>query len=250
MSAPSALPFSPVRAHTQGHYVDRHFGCTIIATTPSSRPDLWTRFLKGAHRSYTHHDVLPALEHDTIRDGSTTALFFCALDTSGAMLAGARLQGPYTDARDTHADIEWRHHPIGRMVLRQMVDERLGRGVVELKTGWVESTAARDRHLADVIGYAGPLGCSLLGARYALVTAADHVVRMWQSTGAVTAESVEPAVYPDDRYRTRALWWDLESYRDRADPRHVRRIDDAAAQLAHSWAATAVPDRSTRSPTR
>lgn len=238
MSATPTTIAAPEGVRAQGHYVDLRFGCTVVVTTPSTRPDLWSRFVDGALRSYEQHDVLSALEYDVIADGRTTSLFFCAVDGSGTMLAGARLQGPYEDADRTHADIEWRTRPDAREKLRHMVAERLVDGVVELKTGWVDRSAARGRHLADMIGFSGPLGCWLLGARYALVTGADHVLGMWQRAGAVVADDVEAAFYPDHRYRTRALWWDLETFRDVADSEHVRRMDAAALQLVHTWTLT------------
>lgn len=240
----SAMPTGSTvgtRPSDRGYYTDSAFGCTIVATDPSDRPDLWERFLDGARRSYIHHDVFSALDYDVIRDGSTTSLFFCAIDPAGRMLAGARLQGPYSDARQTHADSEWRSHPDGRTRLRRMVNDRLSEGVVELKTGWVDGAAPRTSKLADMIGYAGPLGCLLLDARYALVTAADHVLSMWQDAGAVVALDVEPASYPDDRYRTRALWWDTRSFRDVAAPDHVRRMDNASRQLVRTRAVSERP---------
>ncbi|MGB7361788.1 MAG: hypothetical protein WA931_02025 [Rhodococcus sp. (in: high G+C Gram-positive bacteria)] len=241
MATPSTVLEAPRRAHTYAYYFDALFGCTVVATTPTYRPDLWETFLAGAARNYHHHDVTSALEYDVIRNGVSTSLFFCALDSAGRMLAGARVQGPYTDAGDTHADIEWRTHTGARNVLRAMVNERLHDGVVELKTGWVDTTAPRGYGLADMIGYAGPLGCLLLGARHALVTAADHVVGMWQRSGAVVADDVDPVSYPDHRYRTRALWWDLETVDATADHTHLRRMAEAARQLAGTTVGSGEP---------
>lgn len=236
MSSPSTLVSrSGAPGNAYGHYYDDSLGCTVVVTTPSSNPALWLRYLAGARRSYAHHDVTVALEYDNIRDGLSTSIFFCALDEGGRMLAGNRVQGPYTDVRQTHADAEWQRTPEGRARLRQIVTGRLDEGVIELKSGWVDRSAPRERRLVDMIAHSGPLSCSLLGVRYALSTAADHAIPMWQRTGAVVSSDVEPTPYPDDRYRTKAMWWDLETYRETATSEHVHRIDLASEQLATTW---------------
>ncbi|MBM7415239.1 MULTISPECIES: hypothetical protein [Nocardiaceae] len=235
MTAPPLSTTHTRPTHAFGYYDDPVFECTVVATSPTSRPDLWHRYLEGARISYERHDVSVALEYDTIRDGRNTTIFLCALDASGRMLAGIRVQGPYEHARQTHADLEWRRNPLARTVLRDAVTERLREGVIELKSGWVDRAAPRDRRLVDMIAHAGPLACSLLGVRFALSTAADHAVSMWQKSGAVVADTIDPTPYPDDRYSTRALWWDLHTFRETAHAHHARRIDDAAAQLVHTW---------------
>ncbi|MBY6367284.1 hypothetical protein [Rhodococcoides corynebacterioides] len=236
----SALP--PARSDRPfGYYVDDVFGCAVTVGTPRVDPLLWQRFLEGARASYTRHGVAAALEFDRIADGRSTTLFFCAVDEAGRVLAGARVQGPYDRPDETHADEEWRTLPAGRAVLRRLVAARLPDGVAELKTGWVDPTVPRERRLADMIGFAGPLAATVLGVRHTLVTAGDHALALWEHAGAVVADEVPPTPYPTARYRTRPLFWDLETFADRALPGHRRRIEQAADHLRRT---------ATRSPAR
>ncbi|MCX6490638.1 MAG: hypothetical protein NTX68_06575, partial [Rhodococcus sp.] len=92
-------------------YFDHPSQCHILATTPTRSPALWTQFLDGAEESYRRHDVTPALEISAIRDGGTTALFFAALDRTGTILGGVRVQGPYSSADQSHALVEFAAHP-------------------------------------------------------------------------------------------------------------------------------------------
>ncbi len=42
---------------------------------------------------------------------------------------------------------------------------------------------------------------------------------------------LEPVPYPNDRYQSTLLWWDLESTHELADPRQRQLISQEAAQL-------------------
>ncbi|AMY18497.1 MULTISPECIES: hypothetical protein [Nocardiaceae] len=224
-----------------GYYVDRIFGYVVTVGTPRSDPSLWRRFLDGARASYARHGVDAALEFDRIADGRSTTLFFCALDDAGHPVAGARVQGPYERPDQTHADQEWIPVPAGRAALRELVAARLTDGVVELKTGWVDPAVPRDRRLADMIGFSGPLAGTVLGVRHTLVTAGDHALGLWEHAGAVLVDEVPPTPYPDARYRTRALFWDRTTYADRALPDHRRRIAVASEHVRRT--ALRAPDR-------
>ncbi|MDJ0004647.1 MULTISPECIES: hypothetical protein [Nocardiaceae] len=189
-------------------YFDHPSQCHILATTPTRSPALWTQFLDGAEESYRRHDVTPALEISTIRDGGTTALFFAALDRTGTILGGVRVQGPYSSADQSHALVEFAAHPEGRHRVRAMLDSRIEDGVVEIKSAWVAPGAPRGRAVTTMIAQSPAYSTALLGARYALATAASHVRAAWLRTGAAIATHIEPVPYPDDRYRTEVFWWD------------------------------------------
>ena len=198
----------PLRITSDASYYDPELRCTVLATTPAQRPTLWRAFVDGALRSYSHFGVEKALEYDRIIDGSTTSMFLVALDDAGEPVGGLRAQGPYSKPHQTHADIEWSKSWIGRAALRRMVSARLANGVVEMKTVW--SAVDRTRHGAP--GYFGAIGASLVaaasGCRHTLATSAEHAVGPYLDSGAVMATHIDAVAYPDDRYRTRILWWD------------------------------------------
>ncbi|WP_139279952.1 hypothetical protein [Rhodococcoides yunnanense] len=221
----------PVPIPSDSTYFDLDLQCTVLATTPSERPDLWREFVEGALESYSHFGVEKALEYDRIVDGSSTSLFFAALDDSGRICGGLRAQGPYSLPDQTHADLEWVSSPQGRTSLRSMVAARLPHGVVEMKTVWSSVRGPR----RGSPGYLGAIGASLaaaaLGCRFTLATSADHAMGPYLDSGAVMAADIEPVPYPDDRYRTRILWWDQHTIASTTTSAKYRQISQAVDAL-------------------
>lgn len=223
-------------------YLDHRSQCRIVATTPEKNPVLWDQFLDGAQESYTRHGVTAALEISAIRDGHTTRLFFAALDHSGTILGGVRVQGPYSSVDQAHALVEFDEHPHGRRHVHAMLDERIDHGVVELKSAWVAPNAPRGRAITAMIAESPAYSTALLGARYALATAASHVRAAWLETGAVIATQIEPIPYPDERYRTEVFWWDRKTLAFEAELATWRRMRrNTASLLAHHRSAIVLP---------
>lgn len=212
-------------------YFDPELQCTVLATTPVEEPGLWRDFVRGAWESYSHFGVEKALEYDRIVDGSSTSLFFAALDDSGRICGGLRAQGPYSLPQQTHADLEWVSSPSGRASLRSMVAARLPHGVVEMKSVWTSVHGPR----RGAPGYLGAVGASLaavaLGSRFTLATSADHAMGPYLASGAVLASHIEPVPYPDDRYRTRILWWDQNNISLTTNDEKYRQISHAVDSL-------------------
>ena len=203
---------------------------------------MWEQFLDGARESYTRHGVSSALEMSTIRDGSTTTLFFAALDNSGQMLGGVRVQGPYSSVQQSHALVEFAEYPNGRRHVHAMLDERIEHGVVELKSAWVAPNAPRGPAVTAMIAESPAYSTALLGARFALATAASHVRSAWLDTGAIIATQIEPIPYPDDRYRTEVFWWDRKTLAFDAELATWRRMRrNTASLLAHPLASVELP---------
>lgn len=216
---------------TESSYYDSHLDCTILTTTPTRRPELWKAFIDGALESYSHFGVDKALEYDRIADGSSTSRFFVALDDDGDTIGGFRVQGPYSLPHQTHADIEWADSRPGRTALRAMVSERLAHGVVEMKAVW----SAVNRPRRGSPGYLGAIGASLAavaaGSRFTLATGADHAVDNYLDSGAVVAAHIDAVPYPDNRYRTRVLWWDQHTVLSYATAERQQQIAHAVAAL-------------------
>lgn len=192
-------------------YYDAQSECAFFVSEPAAQPELWRRYLHGAREVYRRFGVEHALEYDAVADGGSTALFFAALDADGDVVAGARVQGPYSAARQAHALVEWAGHP-GADDLRRMLADRIPQGVIEAKGAWVARDAANRAELSAAISRTVLHGARLLGARYGFATVASFTVPRHEACGAVPAEGIPAVPYPDERYRTVPLWWDTRSY--------------------------------------
>ncbi|CNM98509.1 Hypothetical protein ERS023436_03723 [Mycobacterium tuberculosis] len=145
--------------------------CRLVVSQPALDPTLWNTYLQGALRAYSKHGVECTLDLDAISDGSDTQLFFAAIDIGGDVVGGARVIGPLRSADDSHAVVEWAGNP-GLSAVRKMINDRAPFGVVEVKSGWVNSDAQRSDAIAAALARALPLSMSLLGVQFVMGTAA------------------------------------------------------------------------------
>jgi len=189
---------------------DMYSGHAFQVTTPDAHPELWRRYLAGAHRVYRRFGVESALEYETVADGGSTALFFAAIDSDGEVVAGLRAQGPYAGAAEAHGLSAWAGEP-GEDTLRAMIDERAPEGIVEVKAVWVDREAKHRSALGAAVARCVVHAAWLLGARWGFVTSAGHGTDRYMSSGARIADEVTAVAYPDQRYRTVPLWWDTHS---------------------------------------
>lgn len=194
---------------------DMHSGYVFHIATPQAHPDLWRRYLHGALRVYRHFGVDHALEYDSVVDGHSTSLFFTAVDPAGAVLAGLRAQGPYGVADEVHALGAWAGRP-GADQLRTVVAERIPEGIVEVKAVWVAREAEHRTALAAAVSRCVVHAARLLDARFGFVTTATRNIGLYRSSGGYVADRIPSVPYPDDRYRTVPLWWDIRTYRSLA----------------------------------
>ncbi|CRK49526.1 conserved hypothetical protein [Rhodococcus sp. RD6.2] len=199
--------------------------CRFVAARPDEEPGLWSEYLAGAFESYSKHGVVDALEYERIRDGSTTTLFFVAVAADGTVNGGLRAQGPYDRPEQSHVMEEWSNQ-VGEAAAREMIADRIPFGVVEMKAAWVRDRAPNRRALTQSLASVGVCALELLDVQFLMASAADHVLDLWASSGGVVATRIPPAAYPDDRYRTRMMWWDRDD----------RRIRAVAQQFARLWA--------------
>ncbi len=189
---------------------DRASGTTLVMSTPAMDRALWEDYLDAADASYSRHGVSVALDAARVRDGRDTAVFFAAIDRSGTVVAGVRGQGPYLSAQQSHALVEWAGN-VDRPKVETLIADRLQDGVVEMKSAFVSTTADAPGALSALLSRTALPTMVFTGARFVMATAADHVLRRWESGGGRVVESIAPAAYPDERYRTRMMWWDRDS---------------------------------------
>ncbi|TQF73958.1 hypothetical protein FK531_04600 [Rhodococcus spelaei] len=183
--------------------------CRFVAARPAAEPALWSEYLAGAQLGYHKYGAEKALEYEATCDGSSTALFFVAISSDGSVIGGLRAQGPYSSAEQAHAIVEWAAHP-GAKAVRTMISDRLPFGVVEMKAAWVADHASHRRELLRSLAGIGYCTLEMLDVQFLLATAAEHVLQLWVSSGGEVAEHIPATPYPDERYRTRMMWWDRQ----------------------------------------
>ncbi|UQX12207.1 hypothetical protein [Candidatus Mycobacterium methanotrophicum] len=201
---------------------DPDIGCTLILSQPTIDPDLWAEFCSGAEGSYRQHGVECALDIDVLRTGADTIMFCAAIDDDGRMAGGLRAIGPLRSPDDSHAVVEWAGQP-GEQAVRDMIGDRIPFGVMEMKTGWVADDWDRDRPVTTALARSGFYMATFLGFQFFMATAATYVLNRWRSSGGVVAP-IPATPYPDDRYRTKMIWWDRYDFINHAEPKQAARI--------------------------
>ncbi|MFI6868337.1 hypothetical protein [Nocardia sp. NPDC050406] len=209
---------------------DEQSGCTFLAGSPRLHPRLWRQCMDGALRIYRHYGSEEALEYDKVIDGRSTTLFFVALDSDGNAVAGVRAEGPHKHVDTVHALADWAGKP-GEAAFRRMVADQIPEGVIETKAGWAARESPHRSALAAGVARAIVHSMTLLGVRYGVGVSPEHALGRYRSSGAKVPWWIPATSYPDDRYRTVPVWWDLRTYRSVASDSQLRRIDSELAEL-------------------
>ncbi|OBK74001.1 hypothetical protein [Mycobacterium sp. 1274761.0] len=204
-------------------WFDSDTGCTIVVSTPSVDPGLWAAFVDGAARSYHMHGIEVALDIHALTDEANTQLFYAVINDAGTIMGGIRAKGPLESPEDSHALVEWQDRP-GLRTVNKMISDRLPFGVVEMKTAWMSDDPGRSRALSSTLARTPFTAMTLLDAQFVLATAGVHVLNRWRTSGGVVAAKVPATPYPDDRYRTKVMWWDRSTFTNDAEPKQLSKI--------------------------
>ena len=196
--------------------------CTVVVARPSDDPTLWREYLAGAERSYRRHGIDAAFDVEQIRRSGDTALFWAMVDVAGTVVGGIRAIGPLSSPDESHAVVEWAGHP-SLPIVRKMINDRLPFGVVEMKSAWVTDDGDRNRRLTRSLARTGCQALAVLGVQFCMATCAHHVLERWRSSGGVVAP-VRSTPYPDERFRTKLMWWDRLTVAGLAAPDQTARI--------------------------
>jgi hypothetical protein len=190
---------------------------TLVAGSPADLPQVWARYVETAHAIYEARGVGAALEYAAIRSGESTSMFVAVLDAGGAVVGGLRVQGQYFSVGESHAVTEWAGQP-GRAALLDAMEQRLDGGLVEVKSAFVDPRAPFADLIAARLARVALLVMEMTGVRHLMATAADYVLSRWESGGGRVDDAVAPTPYPDDRYRTRVMFWDRHTVHALAEP--------------------------------
>jgi hypothetical protein len=80
---------------------------------------------------------------------------------------------------------------------------------------------------------------ALLDAQFCMATAATYVLNRWRSSGGVVA-GIPATPYPDDRYRTKMMWWNRRDFVNHAEPEQVTKILTETQKLLREFDGRAV----------
>lgn len=212
-------------------WFDSDTECTVVVSTPAADPVLWAQFVEGAARSYHMHGIECALDMDSLADDANTQLFHAVVNDAGKIMAGIRARGPLESPEESHAIVEWADRP-GLSTVYKMISDRLPFGVVEMKTAWMTDDQTRSRAIGSTLARTPFTTMALLDAQFVVATAGSHVLNRWRSSGGVVATKIPATPYPDDRYRTKMMWWDRGTFTNDAEPEQVSKIFNEMAILA------------------
>ena len=203
-------------------WFDSDTSCTVVVSTPAADPVLWADFVDGAARSYHRHGIERALDMDALTDDANTQLFHAVVNDAGAIMGGVRAKGPLDSPEESHAVVEWEDRP-GLRTVRKMLTDRLPFGVVEMKTAWMSDDPGRSRGISNTLARSPFTTMALLDAQFVVATAGSHVLNRWRTSGGAVAK-IPATPYPDDRYRTKMMWWDRSTFANNADAEQVSKI--------------------------
>ncbi len=150
-------------------------------------------------------------------------MFFAAVTTEGVVQGGSRALGPYGSGRQSHAVLEWTEPDIRARIAR-ILDAYVPHGLIEVKSTWVGSGAVRRSALSAGVARTLTYSMELLGTRYLVATSASTAVARWQEVGAEIVDEIPPCPYPDDRYRTYLILWDVERCRSERRSREIEKL--------------------------
>lgn len=187
----------------------------LVAGRLGSMPTIWEASLAVAHEAYAEHGTLAALDY--LDHDHSDALMFAVLQVSSMrVLGGLRVHGPYLAPLDSHAArTEWSASDD----LGKVCDElalRIPHGLVEVKTAFVDKSLPHTQRgqVSAFLSRTPMLIMATTGSRYMMATMPEQHVNRWATCGGQIIESIQPVPYPDERFRTRIMFWDWQRLRE------------------------------------
>jgi hypothetical protein len=172
---------------------------------PLERPDLWRRYLDGAEGSYRHRGLEGALQRKKLELASDIPLFFVGLDPDGKMVAGVRFHGPLEGSHLSAVIGEMASSPDIEEITN-LIDQGSRFGVIEVKGAWSNGKGATGHRLLPAISRSALYAMNWLGAEHIIAAISDTLLPFSDATGGRQIGNT-PVPFPDDRYKTVAVWW-------------------------------------------
>lgn len=225
-------------------FVDAESRFRVMGTSPEHRPDLWHAYLHGAQARYREHGVEAALGLTGSRsDGSS--LVWLVVDTGGQVVAGLRVLGPLRRVEDAFA-LQELATSSQTQDLAAAIASRLRQGIVEIKGTWSSSSldANASYHASRLLSRCTMHSLTWFGARWGICTAHAGSSALFRRAGARAVEGFAPVPFPDARYRTVPMWWDVQAINQLAQPDQLVRAADEHLQLLLTSSAPSARRRS------
>jgi molybdopterin/thiamine biosynthesis adenylyltransferase len=211
-------------------FIDSASGVRFEGHHPHERPDLWKLYLHEAEGRYRNFGFEGKLHLQELDEGTGVSLFFLGFDTRGNPVAGVRCHGPLESSNQAFVLQEMGASPeIG--MLARTIDDEVPLGVVEIKGAWSKGEAATGHRLIEAIARCATHSMSWLGAEHAIAAISDTLLFAGTASGGrMLGEAAVP--FPDDRYRTVALWWHRSRSLELATPEGRRSLRLESEQLS------------------
>lgn len=186
--------------------VDERSGLRATGHSPALAEAPWRDYLDGASARYRVHGFEHVLGRPALdRDGC--ALFW-SLHEDERLVGGVRAHGPHDQPEAYAAVHEMRESP-SIQDLHAAISRGIPEGVVEIKGAWTSTDSGGAREIARLIARLAVHSARWLRCRFALCTSDRRIARAWRSSGARVISKVSPVPFPDKRFSTVPLWWDL-----------------------------------------
>jgi molybdopterin/thiamine biosynthesis adenylyltransferase len=202
-------PPDPAKLNFGDSYIDTDTSLRITAYHPELFADKWRLYVDGLHASYQAYGVSSACSAELLGATPDTSLFFLAEDSSGNVLGGIRFVGPLKDLSQSATVAEMSESP-QLQDLADAMSSHIPFGLIEIKGLWALGTVKTGASLLPPLVRTVRPAAALLGAAHAYASYADRLTPQVRDCGAQDFY-LTPVPYPDERYATVAVHFDLAS---------------------------------------
>lgn len=214
---------------SEQRFHDDATGMTLVLAEAAGSPALWKAFLDGARARYRLHgaEQMVAAKPSAIARGIER---FSAVFQGARLVAGLRVRGPLT-ADDLPICRELDGFPASE-IIHHKIRDRLGEGLLEGKTAWVEKGFKGDGAALTRLLVAGAyLHLPPTGSRWIVGTVSPIAVPMFTAGGGVMDDDIDPVPFPTPDMLTGVVWFDRAALEDRiagfGAPDVVQRVGGA-----------------------
>ena len=186
-------------------FLDRDSGVRFYGHHPLERPDLWKRYLEGAEGQYRGRGLEGALQQKKLELAADVPLFFVGIDPEGKMVAGVRFHGPLEGSHQSAVIGEMASSPDIEEIAN-LIDRGSRYGVIEVKGAWSNGKGVTGHRLLPAISRSAIYAINLLGAEHIICAISDTLLPFSSATGGRQI-GMNSVPFPDDRYKTVAVWW-------------------------------------------
>jgi nitroreductase len=207
-------PSHPGKIDFGDSYIDTDTSLRVVAYHPTLFADKWRLYIDGLNASYQAYGVGSACSAELLGATPDTSLFFLVEDDSGNTLGGIRFVGPLSDVSESATLAEMSGSPQIQELTAAM-SAHIPSGLIEIKGLWALGTAKTGASLLPGLVRSLRPAAAILGAAHAYASYADRLTPQVRECGAQDFY-LTPVPYPDERYATVAVHFDVASLIDNA----------------------------------